>query len=156
MYKEGHVGFSLIFLSIAMYLTDSWDEMSLITALIALVFSTFPDLDLKIGVGHRKYTHSFLFALIFGILTGLITYKIGFGFYPGFLGAFAGINLHIIADLMTYRRFAPLWPVSNKKFSLGLFRSDNRYVNRVLLIAGLISFVLLYDDCFILSALLPK
>ncbi len=141
MHREGHVGLSLAVASGIMALVHRWD---LPTLAIVLVFSTFPDIDLRIGIAHRKWTHNLFFALLSGVVFGYVTYEVGLGFLRGFLGAFGGVCLHILGDLLTYRAFAPLYPVSNRKFSLGLFRSDNRVVNLLMLVLGSLAFAILY------------
>jgi len=144
MHREGHIGFSLIVLALVMFALDAWDYKSLITALIAIGFSTFPDVDLKLGIAHRKWTHNVFAGLLIGIAFGWITEMSGLSFEVGFVGAFGGIVLHILGDLLTYRSFAPLWPVSKRKVAFGLFRSDNPIANKLMLILGLVIFSLLY------------
>ncbi len=144
MHREGHIGFSLMVISIVMSLLKCWDSKALITAIIALVFSTFPDVDLKLGIAHRKWTHSVFFGLIVGLAFGWVAKMSGLSFEAGFLGAFGGIILHILGDLLTYKAFAPLYPFSKRKIALGLFRSDNAIINRLILILGLLTFSILY------------
>ena len=144
MHREGHIGFSLIIISIVMSLLNSWNSKALITAIIALIFSTFPDIDLKLGIAHRKWTHSIFFGFIAGLTFGWIAKMSGLSFEVGFLGAFGGIILHILGDLLTYRAFAPLYPFSKRKIALGLFRSDNAVINKLMLILGLLTFSILY------------
>ncbi len=141
MHREGHIGFSLVVLSILMSILNHWD---LLTAIIALGFSIFPDIDLKLGIAHRKWTHNIFFGLIAGLAFGYITELSGLGFKAGFLGAFGGVILHIMGDLLTYRAFAPLYPFSKRSIALGLFRSDNAIVNRLMLILGILIFSVLY------------
>ncbi len=147
MHREGHIGFSLIVISIVMSLLNSWDFKALITAIIALGFSTFPDVDLKLGIAHRKWTHSVFFGLIVGLASGWIAKMSGLSFEAGFLGAFGGVTLHILGDLLTYQAFAPLYPLSKRKIALGLFRSDNVIVNKLMLILGILTFCILYLHC---------
>jgi inner membrane protein len=107
-------------------------------------FSTFPDVDLRLGITHRKWTHSVVFGILVGLAFGWIAKMIGLGFKIGFLGAFGGILLHILGDLLTYQPFAPLYPISKRKIALGLFRSDNLIVNKSMLILGILTFSILY------------
>lgn len=141
MHREGHVGLALSISSLIMWLLHRWD---LLTLAIILGFSTFPDVDLRLGIQHRKWTHNIFFGLLSGLAFGYITKLSGLGFEPGFFGAFGGITLHILGDLLTYRSFAPFYPISKRKFALGLFRSDNRIVNTLMLIIGMITFSVLY------------
>ena len=144
MHREGHIGFSLIIISVIMSLLNSWDFNSLITAVIALGFSTFPDVDLRLKISHRKWTHSVFFGLFVGLAFGWVTKMIGLNFRIGFLGAFGGILLHILGDLLTYKPFAPFYPVSKRKIALGLFRSDSAVINKLMLILGILTFSILY------------
>jgi len=141
MHREGHIGFSLIVLSVVMYLLHRWN---LVLATIAIGFSTFPDVDLRMGIAHRKWTHNVFFAILSGLISGWITKEVGLGFEVGFWGAFGGVILHILADLLTYRSFAPFYPLFDGKISLKLFRSDNVLVNRGLLVLGVVTFIVLY------------
>ncbi len=153
MHREGHVGFSLIVLAIIMYIFHCWD---LKTATIALGFSTFPDIDLKMGIAHRKWTHSIAFAVLVGLVFGYVTKLFGLGFESGFWGAFGGTVLHIAGDLLTYQPFAPLYPISKKKMALGLFRSDNVLANKFMLICGCIVFIYLYAKDFGILLTFPR
>ncbi len=152
MHREGHIGFSLLISSIVMWILNCWSNEALLTTLIALGFSTFPDIDLKLGIAHRKWTHSVFFGMASGVAFGYILAMSGLPFEVGFVGAFGGVVLHILGDMLTYKPFAPFYPISKRKFALGLFRSDNVLVNRLMLAAGLLTFAILYlhanSECF--------
>ncbi|MEM4472406.1 MAG: metal-dependent hydrolase [Archaeoglobaceae archaeon] len=129
MNRFGHLGFSLLIFSPLLSLF-SFTEIS-----IAVIFSLLPDIDLILKVEHRRYTHNITFALIMALIFFLFLNDI---LVSAFI--FAGIFSHILADLFTKKKFAPFYPLSNKKFALGLFRSDNLAVNYSLLFLGLFSF----------------
>lgn len=152
MHREGHIGFSLMVVSVIMSILNAWDFNSLITAVISLGFSTFPDVDLRLGISHRKWTHSVFFGLFAGLAFGWVAEMLGLCFEVGFIGAFGGILLHILGDLLTYKPFAPFYPISKRKIALGLFRSDNVIVNKLMLILGILTFSILYihfnSECF--------
>ncbi len=145
MKREGHVGLALFLSSLLMYIFNC---LSLKVVILSVIFSTFPDVDLRLGIAHRKYTHSLPIAFVFSILFGKFCSMVGIGFFQGFAGSFIGISSHIIGDLLTYRPFAPFYPIWKRKFSLGLFRSDNVIANYILLIAGIATFVALTIDYF--------
>ncbi len=153
MHREGHIGFSLIVLAIVMHVLHFWD---LKTAVIALGFSTFPDIDLKMEIAHRRWTHSIIFAVIVGLVFGYVTKLFGLGFERGFWGAFSGVVLHIAGDLLTYQPFAPFYPISKRKIALGLFKSDNVLVNKFMLICGFLIFVYFYAEDFGILLTFPK
>ncbi len=153
MHREGHIGLTLTFFSVLLYLMDSWSNRDLLLVLIAVGFSTIPDVDLKFGK-HRRFTHTLTFAFLSGLFAGFITYELSWGFDLGFNGAFSGVVSHIIGDLMTYRAFAPLYPLSNRRFALRLFKSSNKFVNIGFLIAGIVLFTLAYKKGMIFNLMM--
>ena len=110
----------------------------LVNAVIILstILSTLPDIDLKLELPHRKYTHNVLFALLAGSAAGIVTSVLGFRFELGFYSVCVGVMTHILGDLLTYRSFAPLYPLVRRRFSLKLFHSSDKYVNSVFLLLG--------------------
>lgn len=100
---------------------------------------------------HRMFSHTVFFGLICGVFAGFFTLKVFRDFYIGFYGAFFGVILHILGDLLTYTPFSPFYPILKRKLSLKLFKSSNQIVNKVLLITGLIAFVLLYQNGTVLK-----
>ncbi len=110
----------------------------LVNAVIILstIFSTLPDTDLKLELPHRKYTHNVLFALLAGSAAGIVTSVLGLSFELGLYSVCVGVLTHILGDLLTYRSFAPLYPLVRRRFSLKLFHSSDRYVNSVFLLLG--------------------
>ena len=109
-------------------------EIAFITA--ALI--TLPDIDLRLEIAHRKYTHNILFATIVGVLLGFYFKPLG-GFHIGFLAGFSAVWIHILGDLFTYMEFAPLWPFIKKKTSLKLFKSSSKRANNTFLILGILT-----------------
>ncbi len=110
----------------------------LVNAVIILstILSTLPDIDLKLELPHRKYTHNVLFALLAGSAAGIVTSVLGLGFELGFYSVCVGVLTHLLGDLLTYRSFAPLYPLIRRRFSLKLFHSSDKYVNSVFLLLG--------------------
>ncbi|MEM0202988.1 MAG: metal-dependent hydrolase [Archaeoglobaceae archaeon] len=130
MNRLGHLGFSLLVFSPLL----KFFPISYVLFVIALAM--LPDIDLVLRVEHRKYTHNVTFAF----LTAVLSYVLLASFLLATL-AFLSVSLHILSDLMTKQKFAPLYPFSQKKFALKLFRSDNKPVNYVVFFLGLLSFV---------------
>ncbi|MEM4292333.1 MAG: metal-dependent hydrolase [Archaeoglobaceae archaeon] len=130
MNRLGHLGFSLLLLSpLLKFFPISY-------VLFAIALAMLPDIDLVLRVEHRKYTHNVTFALLIAVLS----YVLLASFLLSIL-AFLSVLLHVIADLMTKQKFAPLYPFSKKKYALKLFRSDNKSVNYIVFLLGLISFM---------------
>ncbi|MEM0022745.1 MAG: metal-dependent hydrolase [Archaeoglobaceae archaeon] len=130
MNRLGHLGFSLLLLSpLLKFFPISY-------VLFAIALAMLPDIDLVLRVEHRKYTHNVTFALLIAVLS----YVLLASFLLSIL-AFLSVLLHVIADLMTKQKFAPLYPFSRKKYALKLFRSDNKSVNYIVFLLGLISFM---------------
>ncbi|RLE76641.1 MAG: hypothetical protein DRJ56_03870 [Thermoprotei archaeon] len=151
---KGHIGMSLLVAFGALAALGLRDEGSILTALIAIACSTLPDVDIRLELKHRKYTHNLLASLLFGLLMGFIFSQSSPGFAGGFLGGFAGSLLHIAGDLMTLMPFNPLYPVPMKPVSLKLFRSNNRLVNGALYYAGIAA--LAYYVVFVYLRLQPQ
>lgn len=133
---KGHAGLNLLVTSstaLALGLSG-W----LVNAVIILstILSTLPDIDLRLELPHRKYTHNVLFALLAGSAAGIVTSVLGFGFELGFYSVCVGVLTHILGDLLTYRSFAPLYPLVRRRFSFRLFHSSNKYVNSIFLLLG--------------------
>jgi membrane-bound metal-dependent hydrolase YbcI (DUF457 family) len=143
MNRGGHIGFTLTILSSTLYALNlaSWSYLWL--ALLSAFFSTLPDLDLRVGAKHRRYTHSVFTALAASTSMGLLTQHLGLSFTLGFAPCMMGILCHIAGDLLTHMSFPPLWPLSDKCVSLKLFRSDSRAANTLLLALGILASTLL-------------
>lgn len=116
---------------------------------------------------HRGITHTFLFALVtalsIGALIGSAVYALAlFISSQGLpveisvdgaatIGVFVstavlvGLVGHIFTDSLTVGTdeygIHPWWPLSNAQLRFGLFRSQNRWVNGLSLLLGLLSFV---------------
>lgn len=137
MNLRGHVGLTLtvlmlIFIAIRLRL-ESW---ALFTVL-SIMTSSLPDIDLRLKLPHRKYTHNLLFVLITSTFFGYVTSLLFNNFLLGFLSVFSSGLLHLLGDLMTYMGFTPFYPISDRVIALRLFKSDNRFINDLMLITGM-------------------
>lgn len=141
MLKEGHLGLSLAVVFLFYTAFDIKGVEALIAAALVAGLSTLPDLDLGLMLRHRGATHSLLAGLLVGLATGLALIHY-FSFPSGFLIGFSGVALHLIGDALTYSPLSPLWPLSRKKLSLKLFRSNNKGVSRAFLALGMLMAVL--------------
>lgn len=55
---------------------------------------------------------------------------------------FSAIVMHLIGDVLTFHRFRPLYPFSDKQISFGLFPAGSKSANDGFLMAGCMAFVL--------------
>jgi len=142
MNPRGHVGLNLLVTSLLAYALGMKGLYVNSIIIFSTALSTLPDIDIRLRIAHRKYTHNLFLAIIVAFITGYLTHVIGLGFNLGFWSVFAGITTHLIGDLMTYRGFNPLAPIGKRNYSLKLFKSSNKAVNDSFLVAGAIAYVL--------------
>ncbi|MHC1627230.1 MAG: metal-dependent hydrolase [Candidatus Nezhaarchaeales archaeon] len=136
MNRAGHVGFTLTVVGLALYVLDFTSLNYLLLIMLSAFFSVLPDIDLRLEVKHRKYTHNIFIALVISILIGLLTQHMNLGFTLGFIACLSGFLCHIAGDLLTYMSFPPLWPIMKKEVSLKLFSSNNKIINDLLMVLG--------------------
>jgi inner membrane protein len=132
----------LLLTSSAAYLLGLTGQDVNLTILLSTGLSTLPDIDLRLRITHRKYTHNIFFGIFAAFLIGLAFDLIGLSFYVGFWSTFIGVLTHLAGDLMTYRGFNPIAPFGTRKYSLKLFKSSNRLVNNAFLLAGAAAYVI--------------
>ncbi len=110
--------------------------------IFSTVMSSLPDIDIRLELPHRKYTHNIFFGILAGLAAGIVSQSLGFSFVIGFASVFIGVLTHILGDLMTYMPFSPLAPLINKKISFRLFKSSNTAVNFSFLLLGAFTYYL--------------
>ena len=142
MHGKGHFGLTLLILSIAFIPLGTGPNQEIVAIiLLSAIFSSLPDIDIKFGLPHRKFTHSILFALIIGLILGIF-----FGYsnlimgVVGFLAGFLGVMIHLLGDAMTYMAFKPLWPFDNREIAFGFFPANSEIANKGFLALGFIAF----------------
>lgn len=149
MYSKGHIGLTLLILSLLM-IPFRYSETAIVIILFSAMLSSLPDIDLSLQrfssrLHHRGPTHSILFAAMVGISFGLLLYyshqTLGW-FGIGFLSGFMGVVSHLIGDMLTYHAFKPLWPLSDREVALGLCPAGSRTVNEGLMTLGAAAFLL--------------
>ena len=148
MYSKGHVGLTLLLVSILM-LPFGENEYALYIIVLSAGLSALPDVDMEWRkhlsfVHHRGVTHSILFAVLAGGAFGVIfyfTHQTIIWVGIGFISAFLGVVCHLIGDIFTYHAFKPLWPLSDKEISLGLCSANDKSVNEGLMTVGGIVFI---------------
>ena len=137
MNREGHVGFTLAVVGSILYLLDLVNTRYFMVLMLSAVFSILPDIDLRLEIAHRKYTHNIFIALSLSIAIGLLLHLAGLDFIVGFTSCLAGLLSHIAGDLLTYMEFPPLWPLVKKEVSLKLFKSNSKPANKLFLALGI-------------------
>lgn len=151
MYRDGHYGLALLVYAPLSFLLVSSGRLgyAMFWGGVLLGLSTLPDIDHRIpGISHRGITHTVWFAAFVGIVVYNLVLVIG-AVVPNsqilslaeVTGVFAAaaIVLHIVGDSLTPMGIRPFAPVVDVKFSFGLFRSSNWYVNKGLLLTGIIA-----------------
>ncbi|MEL9996932.1 MAG: metal-dependent hydrolase [Sulfolobales archaeon] len=137
MNSRGHVGLTLTILTPTLAFLSSKGFESTVFLILATTLSTLPDIDLKIGLPHRRYTHNIFFIILSSLFFGYLTSLLG-DFNLGLYSALTSGLIHLIGDLMTYMAFSPLYPISDVCISLRLFKSNDALVNNILLITGVL------------------
>jgi len=108
MHSKGHFGLALFVMSLILLpFGFGNDYLILVIVVLSAGLSSFPDIDLNLGIAHRKYTHNILFAFIMGVFFGIIFgYASGIWYgLVGFFGGFMGVMLHLLGDVMTRMPF---------------------------------------------------
>jgi len=141
MLHEGHAGLTPLILSPIFFLLNLKDFNSVATLIFATGFSVLPDIDLRLEIDHRKYTHNILFAVIASIAFGFIFNYAGM-WLVGFVGAFLGVLSHLMGDALTYEAFNPLRPFRDFEIALRLFKANDSGANKGMLTLGSLTFLL--------------
>lgn len=82
-----------------------------------LISSMLPDIDINLGIKHRRFTHSLLFGFIISVLIIFIYPKVLLPFILGF-------SLHVIADMFTNTGVQVFFPIK-KKIGFHLFNTND-------------------------------
>lgn len=146
--REGHVGLTLAVTSLMLQAIDVELQKGVLLILLLSFLSVLPNIDLRLKIKHRKYTHNVFVAIPASTLLGLLTNHVGLGLLIGFTVCLLGFLCHILGDLLTYSSFPPLWPAVKREVSLKLFKSSDKVVNSFFMFVGLLSFLL-----FLLNAI---
>lgn len=144
MNHKGHAGLTLLIFSVLM-LPFGWSKNAILVVVLAAGLSSLPDLDINLEIKHRGYTHNILAALVVGIIFGFLFFYSTSEILEGIMGftsGFGGVVCHLLGDALTYMKFKPLWPFSDREVGLGWFESGNKGVNNVMMTAGSLVFVL--------------
>jgi inner membrane protein len=156
VYRTGHYGAALLAftpLQGALLVLDRPD-LAVVSGMVVLALARLPDYDLKVPLlTHRGPTHTFGFALLVGLVVGTVGLLLGrplnvdTALALGGLGFTAGtlsILSHLAADVITPAGITPVWPLSDRNFSLDLVGASNTVANWVLLVLGVFATVTLF------------
>ncbi|RLF03000.1 MAG: hypothetical protein DRK00_09305 [Thermoprotei archaeon] len=142
MRAHGHAGLNMLLAApvVALYPGSIHDPELWIWLIFFIGMATWPDVDLRLEIKHRSYTHTILGSLIFGILAASITAScVPECMLQGFLGGFAGSLGHIVGDALTCMKFKPFWPLNSREVGFCFFKSSDKRVNSFLAKAGSIT-----------------
>lgn len=147
MYKPGHYGVSLLVYApvLAVLLAAGYRTLAVVGGVGMLLLATVPDYDQRVPfVTHRGVTHTFAFAWLVGFVLAAAAL-----FVPGFRGSdrfalagagfavgFLGIVGHLVGDVVTPAGVRPLWPFSDREYTLSLWTAANPLANYGLLALG--------------------
>lgn len=170
MYRHGHYGVSLLVYAPIAYTLVQFGEpgFAVLGGVLTLALTPVPDYDHRLPfVTHRGVTHTILFAVLVGSVLAATGWLIGtavdtatglrlatFGFC---VGTFA-IGAHLLADVITPAGITPFWPLSRRKYTLGLTRANNTVANYALLAAGVfatVTVVILVEPAIVSILMLP-
>lgn len=165
MYRAGHLGVALLAwvpVGAGLVLAGA-PGLAILGAGTMVGLSMLPDHDHDVPlIDHRGITHTLWFALAVGAIGGGVGWWLGvsgagaavLGLAPGavvdapegvVLGAFGfgvgtfAILAHLLADALTPSGVPLLWPLSGRRYTLGLWRADNAVANYGLLALGAFS-----------------
>lgn len=93
-------------------------EINIIYGAVGVLASTLPDIDKKIGIPHRGFSHSL-------IATGLVYLSLCWFIKPLAFALAYNYLIHIIADSFTRQGVPILWPL-HRNFGLKLFKVTNK------------------------------
>ncbi|MFC7154570.1 metal-dependent hydrolase [Halomarina halobia] len=146
MHRVGHLGFSLLaYAPVGAALAADDPALAVACGVGVLSLASLPDVDLRLPlVSHRGATHTLAFALLVGLLLGagggaldasLAVPTPDLAFVGAFVGVF-GVCAHLAADTLTPMGVPWLWPLSGRRYTLGIVRSDDAIANYGLLALG--------------------
>lgn len=148
MKQAGHYGVALLVYAPVAFvvLHEGNDALALVGGVVALTLAMTPDVDRIVpSLDHRGPTHSVAFALFVGAVAGCTGWIAGTIVDPAtapqvarfaFSVATLSVASHLLADVVTPMGIRPLWPLSDRRFTLALVPAKHGLANRALLALG--------------------
>jgi inner membrane protein len=143
IYREGHLGLSLIIATAFATVTDGW--IALGAGIVIVTVEPLPDLDtalkpvlagrFNVHIEHRGVTHSLAFAGALGVGVGAIGVIAGSPLVAG-AAALCSILGHLAGDVVTPMGIRPLWPLRDEPVTLDLWWAKNESLNACSLLLG--------------------
>jgi inner membrane protein len=145
VYQRGHTGVNLLlYAPVSFLLVRREAFVLLVIGLIGFVgLSSFPDVDQRLPIKHRGWTHTVWFAALVGAAYAAFWWWIEPSSLPrrtvgagAFVAGAGGILGHVTGDALTpmgVRPFAPLW---RERFTIRLTKASSRGANAVLFALG--------------------
>lgn len=149
MYWRGHVGIALLaYAPLAGICRIAGEpELAVLGGVLAVAFSTLPDLDHWLPVPHRGGTHTVAFAVVVGALASLAaqlaTVAAGVIGIPAWTPAFVGsvvtatVCSHLAGDAITPMGIRPFRPFWRAHFTFDVTPAKDPRANRLFLGIGL-------------------
>lgn len=154
MNKLGHTGLTLgLYAPIAFILFALDHPVVALFGLLGMLAATnVPDVDTIIPfLTHRHHTHTFAFAVFVPVLVAILLVLFGlalpvlpsvvpnFWLLIGFFSLMTGVGIlsHLLGDAFTPHGVRPYRPISERKISFDLFRSNNPNANGLAFVFGL-------------------
>lgn len=125
-----------------------FEPLALVGAAVMIALATVPDWDHVVPfLAHRGVTHTVPFALALGTGVGYVGGKLAAVALPalgspwtvgavGFLLGTLSVLVHVAVDALTPMGIRPFWPLSGRRYSLAVVRSDDLLANYLLLLVG--------------------
>lgn len=139
-----------------------WPVALLTDTDVSFSFAMIPDLDMRVSfVNHRGITHTVWFAGVTGVVTAALTYGVGWyvasefpevlagetvavgTLFMGGVGVFSVLT-HLLGDVLTPMGIRPFAPLSESRYTLDLWRADNRIANAGLYALGIVAVILAF------------
>ena len=122
----------------------SYRSHSISTVFLALIYSTLISVALYFLIEVEALNQSFKsisnfirpLLSYFGLSLASISLNLNLFFLNLVFICCLGVLTHLIADLLTYMGIPLLYPLTSRKFSFKLFKSDNRLVNNLFSLLG--------------------
>lgn len=153
MHAPGHIGAALVmYVPVATVVVSfGFPRLAAYGMALSVAVSTLPDVDQKLPIAHRGFTHTvwFLFALaLLGAGTGwILGSSPGDPFaYASVFGATVGVSIlsHLLVDSITPMGIRPFTPLLEFHHSFELVRAANDRANIVLFGLGSIAALFCY------------